>query len=464
MNAFNTDFLSETNKTMISVENLMLGMYVCELDKPWKDSPFLFQGFLIQNEELLEQVRRECSFVYIDTYRTRSIFTTTSTQPSLFGNKAKPETKKRSTGQASKKAQKKPKLASSKGEFNKIKEIVDYQISAEEITPPEKIKTFEQEINIAQQVHVRTGHVIKRFLNDASKGIPINSGMATNAVYECMRSILRSPDAMMLMTHLRNKNEYTWHHSMNVCVLAIALGRHLNLRYDELITLGLCGMLHDIGKMRIPSDILDHPGVYTPEERLIMQSHTSLGYKILSENSSIAEIVAEVAHNHHERIDGQGFPRRLKSHEISPFAKMIAIVDTYDAVTTERSYKPGKTHLEAINILLDSSGTALDGTLVNHFIQCIGVYPSGSIVETHSGEIGMVIEVNQKKKLKPKMVMLLNKDKKPQRKKVIDLSHPEFDSTNHPHLIKTIIRPDKYDIDVSRFYNYGAIQKGLSAA
>ncbi len=464
MNAFNTDFLSETNKTLISVENLMLGMYVCELDKPWKDSPFLFQGFTIQNEELLDQVRRECSHVYIDTYRQRSIFTVTPGQSPQFGKKTKPEHKKRNTGFAIKKVVKKPKLASGKGEFNKIKEIVDYQISADEIKPPEKIKTFEQEINIAQQVHVRTGHVIKRFLHDAQKGVAVNSGMATNAVYECMRSILRSPDAMMLMTHLRSKDEYTWHHSMNVCVLAIALGRHLNLRYDELITLGLCGMLHDIGKMRLPSDILEHPGVYTPEERLIMQSHTSLGYKILSENSSIADIVAEVAHNHHERIDGQGFPRRLKSHQISPFAKMIAIVDTYDAVTTERSYKQGKTHLEAINILLESSGRALDETLVNHFIQCIGVYPSGSIVETNNGEIGMVIEVNQKKKLKPKVVILLNNEKKPQRKKVINLADPEFNSTSHPHVIKTIIRPDKYDIDVSRYYNYGAIQKGIAAA
>ncbi len=459
MNAYGGNFLSGSNKTRVPVENLALGMYVCELDKPWRDSPFLFQGFLLENESLLAQVKRECDYVYIDTFKQKNIFSTQISQETPVQNA--PPKKNRRLPNKQGKLQKSATGANSG--FNKLKDIVDYKISAEEISPPKKIKTFEEEINSAQQIHVRTCHAIKRFLHDAHSNKPINSRVVTNAVYGCMRSILRSPDAMLLMTHLRCKDELTWHHSINVCILAISLGRHLNLRYDELMILGLCGMLHDIGKMRIPLEILKKPGVYTSVEREIMRSHTTLGYKILSATPNIAAIVAEVAHTHHERLDGKGYPKKLSGDQISPFAKIIAIVDQYDTILTERSHKPGKTHLEAIGSLIESSGSAIDETLLNHFIQCIGVYPAGSIIETQSGEIGMVIEVNQKRKLRPKIMLLLDKKKKTKKHQVIDLADPRHDSASSPYTIKTIIRPDKYTTNVTKYYTYGAIQKSIAA-
>lgn len=439
----------------------MIGMYVCALDKPWSESSFLFQGFSIQNQQILQQLKSECEYVYIDIVKQKSAFPVQYTKQ-VFNNDKKSKAQKRPA--SLRQIIRKLNRPAREHAFNKLQDIIDRKIDIDNIEPPKKLKSFEQEISHAQKVHVRACQAIKKFLQDAGTGKPIDSHVATGAVYECMRSILRSPDAMMLMTHLRHKDEYTWHHSMNVCVLAISFGRHLNLRYEELITLGLCGMLHDIGKMRIPSDLLKKPEVSHPGERELLRAHTVFGYNILLSTSGISKVVAEVARNHHERLDGKGFPRGLTKDQISPFTRMISIVDKYDSITTDRPHRQGKTHLEAINALIDASATEIDERLVSRFIQCIGIYPAGSIIETHNGEIGIVIEVNQQKKLRPKIVLILNKEKKFQSKRVIDLAGPLYDTPDNPYTIRTIIRPDKYAIDVSKYYNYGVIQKGLVAA
>ena len=291
---------------------------------------------------------------------------------------------------------------------------------------------------------------------------------------------------------------------MNTCVLAISFGRYLDLVDDELVTLGLCGMLHDIGKLAISKDIINKPTGLDAEEMTIMQSHTTLGKNILSSHSKkggeiaeilnkstgldfevldimrsqntldeslftsssrgMASIIAEVAYCHHERLDGLGYPRGLSGKQISPYAKMIAIIDAYDSLTSDKPYQKAETHFEAINVLLTGVNTQFDETLVNCFIQSLGAYPAGSAIEMNSGELAIVIEVNQHQKLRPKIILLSDQEKQPLPEKIIDLSQTFHDAWGKPYAIKTIIRPDAYNLDVNKYYDYGVIQKSLAAA
>lgn len=446
------------NQALISVHELMLGMYVCELDRPWKETSFVFQGFVIEDYKTLQQLKEQCEYVYIDLnkpYNTLSLpLTKTLITRSKLPLKKTKAVKSIPSAQCASRQQSPPRRY-------RLTEIVESKQLIDDILPPPKQATFEQEIDCAQQVHSKTGLVIKNFLQQVSSGRHVDIDIAKKAVYDCMRSILRNPDAMLLMTQLRYKDKYTWSHSMNACILALSLGRHLSLRYEELITLGLCGMLHDIGKLKIPSEILNKPDLLDEHEQAVMRSHTEFGRETLSASPGMPAIIAEVAHNHHERLDGGGFPRGLRGKQISPYVRIISIVDIYDALTTARVDRQGVTHLEALNRLIGMSETELDRNLVHRFIQCLGIYPAGSVVEMTSGEIGIVVEVNEMKKLRPKIVIICDQEKRPCAGKKIDLSDHQYDPERHSYSIKTIIQPESYGIDTGNYFKYGTIQKVL---
>ena len=515
MKNLNTSYLNDQNKVLVEVSELTLGMYICELDKPWRDSSFLFQGFLLQNQVILQKVRDECEYVYIDVARQSSgqavSFTTdvyTDKARNTSGLRLKKAVVKKQNSFYKKsgflKAFKIKNKFEKKPNKNNLADILKSNINPEEIIPPEKTHSFEQEIDDAQQAHSHTGQVIQDFMGEVEKGGAIDMQIANKAVKDCMHSVLRTPDAMMLMTHLKSKDNNTWRHSMNTCVLAISLGRYLNLKDEELVTLGLCAVLHDIGKLLIPDWILSKSTGLNREEIEILQSHTTLGKNILTSSpknegmiseilnksteldseeietmkfhasltqsiltscsTKMTSIISNVAHMHHEQLDGKGYPNGLMSNQISPYAKMIAIVDAYDSLITGKPYQPGQTHFGAVDILLNRAKSYYDETLVNCFIRTLGTYPAGSAVEMNTGEIGMVIEVNQQKKLRPKIILLSDMDKRPQPEKMVDLAETYQDACGNPYAIKTIIRPDAYDIDINQYYNYGIIQQRLGAA
>ncbi len=490
-------------------------MYVCALDKPWKDSSFIFQGFLVQNDNIIQQVKDECQTVYIDVSRQSMSVSISSAAGKLADTrrtKVNTAKKRRATDTKSGFFKSIPLLINTKFSkspkrlrHNNLQDIVNKHINVKDIQPPKKIKSFEREINEAQSAHKNTRLVIQKFMDEVEAGGTIDMQIANKAVQDCMFSVLRSPDAMMLMTRLKTKDKKTWQHSMNTCVMAITLGRFLNLEEEELKTLGLCAMLHDIGKTLIPEGILNKSSGLNADELKIMQSHTTLGRNMLTTCSfkggmiteilnksteldfeqmkgmelhsplgnniltscskKLESIIADVAYCHHERLDGHGYPQGLSDIQISPYAKMIAIVDAYDSLTNDKNFRMGKTHFEAIEILLKRTDSHFDRTLVGCFIQALGTYPAGSAVELRSGEIGLVIEVNQQQKLKPKIIILSDQQKKPHaEEKIIDLARLGRDKSRESYTIKTIIRPDAYNIDINRYYNYGVIQQYLEVA
>jgi putative nucleotidyltransferase with HDIG domain len=333
----------------------------------------------------------------------------------------------------------------------------------DKVQPPSRRGSFAQEIHKAEIIHQKTSQLIKSFMDEVKLGGSINGMLAKKAVSYCVESLLNCPDALMLMTQLKNRDEYTAQHSMNVCIYAIALGRQINLTIEELNNVGLCGMLHDIGKMQVPDDVLNKPGSLTPPELQTMQSHTVKGWQILMHASGMYPGAIDVAYMHHERLDGKGYPRHLKSEQIPFYTRMIAIVDTYDAITSDRVYQEGRSHLEAIKVLTDISlSDHIDSALTMKFIECLGIYPAGMLVELGSGQVALVLEVNHKAKLKPKILMLLDAHKQPCNEFMVDLSMVVQNTDGQQYAIKRVMRPSECGIDLVKYYQRGLLQRGWS--
>jgi HD-GYP domain-containing protein (c-di-GMP phosphodiesterase class II) len=421
MNNSNTLFLASSNTlTKINVEDLKVGMYVSKLDKPWLESNFLFQGFELKNQADINAVSEQCKFVFIDVNKQNKAH--------LFEPKDTPY---------------------SKGWLDN--------------KTHEKLSSFEKEIERAEVVYQETSNLVRSFMEDMYLGKSITVEIAKKAVANCVDSILSSPDALLWMTQLKKRDLYTSQHSMNVCILAIALGRQINLSVAELNNVGLCGMMHDMGKMRVPLDILNKPGKLEPDELKTMQTHAELGWKLLQTSSGMYGGAIDVAHSHHERLDGTGYPRKLSAERITPQTRIVAIVDMYDAITSDRVYQKGRTHLEAINIMTKMCGTHLDSGLTYKFIECLGIYPPGSIIEMSNGEIAIVIEANQKKRLKPKIILLLDEHKKPRPERMVDLSKIDLDSSSQEYRIVKTVKPEEYGIDLNKYYHNSVLERGLAS-
>ena len=396
-------------------------MYVSKLDKPWLESNFLFQGFELKNQDDIDAVSEQCKFVFIDINKQNITQT--------FKSKDTPYSK----------------------------EWLDSK------TPPDKLSSFEKEIERAGDLYQETSDLVRNFMEYVSLGEPIAVEIAKKAVAQCVDSILQAPDALLWMTQLKNRDLYTSQHSMNVCILAIALGRQINLSVKELNNIGLCGMMHDMGKILVPLEILNKPGKLEPDELKIMQSHPELGWKLLLESSGMYSGAIDVAYSHHERLDGTGYPRKLTAEKIIPYSRIVAIVDVYDAMTSDRVYQKGRTHLDATNIMTKLCGTHLDSELTYKFIECLGIYPPGCIVEMSNGEIAIVVEANLKRRLKPKIILLLDEDKKPRPERMVDLSKMDLDASGQDYLITKIVKADDYGIDLTKYYHNGIIEKGLAS-
>jgi HD-GYP domain-containing protein (c-di-GMP phosphodiesterase class II) len=200
-----------------------------------------------------------------------------------------------------------------------------------------------------------------------------------------------------------------------------------------------------------------------PDELKTMQTHAEQGWKLLQTSSGMYGGAIDVAHSHHERLDGTGYPRKLSAEKITPQTRIVTIVDMYDAITSDRVYQKGRTHLEAINIMTKMCGTHLDSALTYKFIECLGIYPPGSIVEMNNGEIAIVVEANQKKRLKPKIILLLDEHKKARPERMVDLSKIDLDASGQEYRIVKTVKADEYDIDLNKYYHNRIIERGLSS-
>lgn len=418
-------------KKKIGVQNLRLGMYVSELDRPWIESRFLFQGFEIRTEEELEELRRLCKYVYIETEVEYAEGKAKPRVAPVIGRPAPDE------------------FAAKRIGF----ELVDKAAAAQpRVSRYDDRATIEEELPRAREIERETRVLLGTIIDDARMGRLIDTPRAKAAVAGLVGSILRNPDALICLNHLKEKDQYTALHSIRVCVLALAFGRHLDLTEEELNVLGLGALLHDIGKTKIPPEILNKPGRLTTEEFELMKSHVPRGVEILEKTPGIPPRAIEVAAGHHERFDGSGYAMGLSGSQIGLFGQIGAIVDCYDAITSDRAYHTGMSAHDALRKMYEWRRKDFDDRLVENFIQCMGIYPIGSVVEMNTGSIGVVISVNRKRRLRPRVALVLDAQKQPYASvRVVDLMQEESDAGSAHIEIRSVLPAGSFGIDPVRY-------------
>lgn len=401
----------------VHVGELRVGMFVSKLDKDWLDTPFIMQGFLIEEPDDIDIVAEFCEHVWIDTEFSDKL--------SMHSSSIGTATRARPSG-----------------------DVFQPSCSVQE-EHRKTYKTFRQARSLT-----------KTMMDDIRLGGALDGNQARQTVNDCVQSVIRHPDALFWMAKIRSEREYTAEHCLNVCILAIAFGRQLGMDENELHNLGFCGLLHDVGKMRVPEEIVDKPAALTTKEMRLMKAHTVHGRNLLLSGSNIYNGAIDVAYSHHERIDGTGYPRKLPGSGISRYSRIISIVDAYDAMTANRCYAAAKTSTEALKIIYNEKGKQFDEELAIKFIETIGLYPAGSIVELYSGEVGIVIESNPHLRHLPRVIILLDENKKFREKEIVkDLAMIERGDLPRKYLIKQVWRDGSFDIHLKDYQKKGLVLK-----
>jgi HD-GYP domain-containing protein (c-di-GMP phosphodiesterase class II) len=391
-------------KVRLRTCDLRPGMFVCELDRPWLETPFLIQGFEVENDADIEAVMQYCEYVFIDLMRTKMVRVTIDELPGSFVN--------------------------------------------------EKKKTFaEQDMEAADSTRKKTSKLIKSFIEEIRFGQSLDIQLAKAAVAGCVTNLTNNPEAMMFLTRMRVKDENLNQHAFNVCIYSIVLGRLLGYDSIQLEQVGTCGLLHDMGKVNIPESILNKPGPLNEEETAIIQTHTKEGRDILMSGRNIFSGTVDVAYGHHENIDGSGYPRKLQGHQLNLNCKIVSIVDKYEAITSPKAYRPAGDHLSAVAILNQlARDNKLDKSLTSAFVSYLGIYPPGCIVELSSEEVAIVLESNPKQRLRPQILVVRDAQKVPTLS-FVDMSEKTVDAKGRPYRIVTVRRPGDFGIDLSEYYD-----------
>lgn len=373
----------------IAAKDIRMGMFITELCGSWMEHPFFKTKFLLEDEQDLESlIKSGIKEVWINTDK---------------GLDADEVTAGKS--------------------IDDIEQETEAMLGDASIPRRIEKTSMDAEVKSAQKICARAKSAVIDMFNDARMGKAIQVEHVQALVEEISESVLRQPHALISLARLKNSDEYTYMHSVAVCALMIALARQLNLDEDMVHEAGLAGLLHDLGKMGIPNKILNKPGKLTDEEFNTIKSHPQIGASILLNNPLVSPMVLDVVLHHHEKVDGSGYPHKLNGDTISLFAKMGAVCDVYDAITSNRPYKKGWSPAESIRKMAEWSKGHFDESVFQAFVKTVGIYPTGSLVRLESGRLGVVTEQSETSLLTPKVKVFFSaKMKTPILQETLDLS------------------------------------------
>jgi len=309
-----------------------------------------------------------------------------------------------------------------------------------------------EEMETAREVCLDLNHCVKGVLESVSKGQSVDVEKVKKAVSPMVDSVLRNPDACMWLARLKNKDSYTYKHSMGASIWAVSLGRQIGLPKIDLMLLATGTLLCDIGKLKLPEGLLTKKEKLSTGEFVVVRSHVEMGLLTLDDIGNVNPKVVQIVANHHERHDGSGYPNQLKGVNIPILARIAAIADCYDAMTSERIYAKAISPSMAVRKLFEWRDKDFQAELVEEFIQSVGLYPAGTLVELNTGEVAIVISEYRSRRLRPK-VLLLTDDNKVRRDKFKSFDMMDEDvCAGDGVFIQQSLLPGSYGIDPESIY------------
>ncbi|MES9843205.1 MAG: HD domain-containing phosphohydrolase [Candidatus Sedimenticola sp. 6PFRAG5] len=386
------------NEVRANIAGLRVGMYVSRLDQSWLETPFAFQGIRIKSEVDIQRLKEHTRYVYIDTNR----------------------------GPAPSPMYISPEKPASFTDTEESSETQDYSVSVD----PHEIKKLnrqtyedkkplEKEIRSADRVYKKVQRELERVVTDLEKQKDLDLIVVKDGISDMVNSIINNQSAMMWMAQMKKLDDYTYTRALSTSVWCATFGRHLGMEKTHIQTLALGGLLLDLGKSSLPVELLKNRGKLSPEQKKQMDEHVNLGVKVLAKaatatrNSDHMELLQMIA-THHERSDGSGYPQQLDNDDIPLYGKIAGIADSFDAMTSHRPYVEtgAMSPHAAITELYALRGKKFPPDLIESFIQTIGIYPIGSLVELSTGEVGAVVSISKNQRLRPSIMLFLDAEKK----------------------------------------------------
>lgn len=383
--------------------NLEPGMFVAELDRPWLETPFALQGFVIQDAEEVLYVSNYVDHVFVDA------------------------------------------------EYTGARQSLQLAVAAMESAPRKRL-ALREEFKRTRVSFENAAITLDRVFETLRSGGQNDIAAVQAAVNPLIEGVFRNQDAVAALLRLKESGEYRYHHGVSMAVWAAILGRHIGLHRHELEKLAVGCAMCDVGMTQLPPELLDQAENLTIAQRRIIRAHPKMGAELVAGSSNVDIEILSIIENHHERMDGSGYPRGIEGAAIPLLARIAGLVDTYDAMITPRPYAPARTSHEATQELLDCKGQKFQDSLVEQFVQAIGLFPTGTMVELNTGEVAIVVAQNTARRLKPELIIVLNNDKERlPTPRIVDLAKQSIAAEGERWITRELM-PGTYGVSGEEFF------------